>query len=97
MKRGGGNQTSLKHKVSRGASIFSVLPRADMGKERAISGIVQRLKETGGRNVVGKAGVDTVPLSAGVWQLAFMGWEAGWEGNEMGQEEKSAREEPFPS
>lgn len=37
----------------------------------------------------GKAGADTLPLSTEVWKLAFMGWEAGWEGSEMGRESKA--------
>lgn len=87
----------LKHKVSRGASVFTVLPRADPGKERAISGIVQRLKEAGGRNVGGKSGVDTVPPSTEFWQLVLMGWEEGWEGSEMGREKKAPEKSLSPA
>lgn len=36
--------------------------------------------------------------STEVWQLASVGWEAGWEGSEVQQgREQSSRKEPFPS
>lgn len=87
----------LKHKVPRVASISTVLPRANPDKERGISGISQSLHETGGRNLPGKGGVDTVLPSTEVWQLASMDWEAGWEGSEVQQERKVLGKSPSPA
>lgn len=87
----------LKHKVPRVASISTVLPRANPDKERGISCISQSLHETGGRNLPGKGGVDTVLPSTEVWQLASMDWEAGWEGSEVQQERKVLGKSPSPA
>lgn len=92
---GGEKRRCLKCEVSRAASVSTVLPRADPGKERAISGISQSLQETGGRSGGGKLGQTHChcPLRCGNW-LLWVGRQAGkgvrWDGR------AKLRERAFP-
>lgn len=45
----------------------------------------------------GKGGVDTVPTSTEVWELASVGWEAGWEGSEVQQGRRAPAKSPSPA
>lgn len=45
----------------------------------------------------GKGGVDTVPTSTEFWELASVGWEAGWEGSEVQQGRRAPAKSPSPA
>lgn len=45
----------------------------------------------------GKGGVDTVPPSTEVGQLAHVGWDAGWEESEVQEGRKAPGKSPSPA
>lgn len=94
--RRGKKRRCLKCEVSRAASVSTVLPRADPGKERAISGISQSLQETGGRSGGKSWGRHTATVHWGLEiGLYGLGGRLGRERDGMG--EKSSGKEPSPS